>query len=59
MTKLNIQKVLDELPSVITPSTIYFVKEGDRVVQYVSDSDGNTAHPVVQKEEPLHPLFNF
>ena len=58
MAELIIKKV-EALPAVLDPGCIYYVKEGDKVIQYITDKTGTQTFEVSEKNEPLHPLINF
>lgn len=43
---MKIKKYLEQLPSELTPDTFYFVKRGERVVSYLSNSTGTEAYEI-------------
>ena len=42
------EKALGALPSILTPNAIYFVRVGDGIMIYVSDTTGSVAYPINQ-----------
>lgn len=44
MSTLYISKVVSNLPTTLTPNTIYFLRKGNGMEIYCSDSSGNLAH---------------
>lgn len=58
MANLKIEKVLNNLPTTLTPDTLYFVKKGNKVETYISDNTGNVAEQVSGVMIP-HPFMSM
>jgi hypothetical protein len=57
MTTMRIEKVNNVLPSTLSANTLYFVKNGNAVVSYVTDNTGTTAYQTNTTEDKLEPFL--
>ena len=60
-TKLTIKKVLDSLPGVLDPNTIYYVLDSKTnvVTTYITDLSGNTAYPMASTTDQITPQHMY
>ena len=59
MSTLKIEKCANTLPMTLSANTLYFVKVGNGIDVYVSDSDGTTALPVNGGGSDLEPFLTL
>lgn len=57
MATLRLEKRNDELPTEITPNTLYLVKKDNKVYAYLSDEIGTQAYPIVASENGITPIM--
>ena len=58
MSTVKFSKRIDALPTTLTPNTLYFIKKGNRVQTYMSDSQGTEALPVGgSSEQSIEPFL--
>jgi len=64
MATLRIEKVNGTLPGVLSPNTLYYVKNGSIVESYISDETGSSAFKVTDSSmsgsggtEQFHPFL--
>ena len=58
MALLRIEKV-NSLPIPLNPNTLYFVKTGELVEQFISDEEGISAYKVTDSSVSVTPMDSF
>lgn len=56
MPMMRLEKLTNNLPPLLTPNTLYFIKSEKGVTMHITDKDGVLAYKISQEEE-IEPFF--